>query len=84
MHGDGRFRGILVCFGETNKQKNKSVVEVCVPQQWLAYQRYIARLFRIYYFDPPAKYIALRGLSPPLPVYAFSDFFDEIEVIRAF
>lgn len=39
MHGADRFRGVLVCFAETNKQDNKSVVEVCVPQQWIAYQR---------------------------------------------
>jgi hypothetical protein len=78
MHGDSRFRGILVCFGETNKQKNKSVVEVCVPNQWLAYQRFIARLYRIYYFDPPAKYLALRYVHPPLSVHSFADIFDEL------
>jgi hypothetical protein len=84
MHGDGRFRGLLVCFAETNKQKDKSVVEVCVPEQWLAYQRFIARLHRIYYFDPPAKYLALRERQPPLPVARFADFFDEIDQITTF
>ncbi len=84
MHGDGRFRGILVCFAETNKQDNRFVVEVCVPNQWLAYQRFIARLHRIYYLDPPIKYLALREVYPPLPVYALSDMFDEINsIVRA-
>ncbi len=81
MHGDGRFRGILVCFAETNKQKNKSVVEVCVPNQWLAYQRFISRLTRIYYLDPPAKYLSLRNKYPPLPVYAFAEMFDEFDKV---
>jgi hypothetical protein len=34
MMGVGRFRGILVCLAETNKQKEESVVEVCLPGQW--------------------------------------------------
>ncbi len=84
MHGGDRFRGILVCFGETNKQDNRSVVEVCVPQQWLAYQRYISKLHRIYYFDPPAKYLALRNYHPPMPVDEFGSFFDEVSQLTSF
>jgi hypothetical protein len=33
MLGLGRFRGVLVCLSETNKQQNTSVVEVCLPGQ---------------------------------------------------
>lgn len=56
MHGAGRFRGSLVVLTETNKQKERSVVEVCLPGQWAAYQMYIAPLHRVYYFDVPKKY----------------------------
>lgn len=77
MHGKGRFKGILVCLTETNKQKNKSVVEVCLPNQWTAYQMFIAQLDRIYYFDVPVKYAALRENYPHIQVWPFSHFLKE-------
>lgn len=77
MMGAGRFRGILVCLAETNKQKEESVVEVCLPNQWAAYQMYIATMSRVYYLDPPIKYLSLRESYPHIQVWPLSKFLQE-------
>jgi hypothetical protein len=77
IHGTGRFKGILVCLTETNKQKEESVVEVVLPNQWVAYQMYIATMTRIYYLDPPARYLALRDTFPNIQVWPLSRFLQE-------
>jgi hypothetical protein len=77
MHGAGRFRGIMVILTETNKQQDRSVVEVCLPGQWAAYQMYISVMYRIYYFDLPKAYEPLRDRYPYIPVWPFSRFFSE-------
>lgn len=79
MHGANRFKGVLVCLAETNKQKDVSVTEVCLPNQWRAYQMYIARLDRVYYLDLPVKYAALRDAYPHIQVWPFSKFFEEAD-----
>lgn len=82
MHGVARFKGVLVAMAETNKQQDKSVVEVCLPNQWMAYQMYIAQMFRVYYLDLPEKYKALKDRYPFLQVKPFGDFFSEVEKIE--
>lgn len=82
MHGVNRFRGLLVVLTETNKQSEQSVVEVCLPGQWTAYQMYIAQLFRVYYLDPPVAYLALKKKYPFIQVKTFADFFAEREAIE--
>lgn len=77
MHGAGRFRGVMVILTETNKQKDASVVEVCLPGQWAAYQMYISLMYRIYYFDLPETYMPLRDKYPHIQVWPFSRFFTE-------
>lgn len=82
MHGVNRFRGLLVVLAETNRQSaNNTVTEVCLPDQWTAYQMYIAQLHRVYYFDVPDKYRRLRETYPFLEVKAFADFFYEADEI---
>ncbi|MGO7637581.1 hypothetical protein [Rhizobium leguminosarum] len=82
MHGVARFKGVLVAMAETNKQKDKSVVEVCLPNQWMAYQMYIAQMFRVYYLDLPEKYVALKDRYPFIQVKPFGDFFGEVDKIE--
>ncbi|WP_436076430.1 hypothetical protein [Microbacterium maritypicum] len=78
MHGVNRFRGLLVVLAETNRQTQaNTVTEVCLPDQWTAYQMYIAQLHRVYYFDVPDKYRRLRDTYPFLEVKTFADFFYE-------
>ncbi|MBM7474907.1 hypothetical protein [Curtobacterium herbarum] len=82
MHGVNRFRGLLVVLAETNRQTaDNTVTEVCLPDQWTAYQMYIAQLHRVYYFDVPDKYRKLRERYPFLEVKPFADFFYEYDEI---
>jgi hypothetical protein len=82
MHGVARFKGILVAMAEMNKQKDVSVAEVCLPNQWMAYQMYIAQMFRVYYLDVPQPYLKLKDTYPFIQVKQFGDFFSEIDKIE--
>lgn len=82
MHGVARFKGVLVAMAETNKQKDVSVVEVCLPNQWMVYQMYIAQMFRVYYLDLPQAYLRLRDRYPFIQVKPFGDFYSEIDKIE--
>jgi hypothetical protein len=63
----GGFKGMLIIFSETKLDaKTHEVVEICVPDQWLIYQRYLAKIDNIYYFDLPEKYRQLRTTYPNL------------------
>ena len=63
----GGFKGMMIVFSETKlDSKTHEVIEVCVPDQWMIYQRYLARLDNIYYFDLPEKYLQLRVNYPGL------------------
>lgn len=78
VHGQGTFKGLLVCFAETKQDKKKlEVIEICLPKQWVLYQKHIAAMHRFYYFDVPAKYAALTTGDPPMAVKQFASFFDE-------
>jgi hypothetical protein len=82
MHGVARFKGVLVAMAETNKQKNISVVEVCLPNQWTAYQMYIAQMYRVYYLDIPQPYLRLKERYPFIQVKPFGDFYGEVAKIE--
>ena len=65
--GNDAFRGIMVLFSETKlDSRSLEVVEICVPDQWMAYQSLLAKMDRIYYLDPPDKYYALTARYPDL------------------
>jgi len=64
-YGDGAYRGIMVFFAETKMDsRTLEVVEICVPDQWLAYQALLAKMERIYYFDIPVRYRDLTSTYP--------------------
>src|SRR5207245_5973552 len=55
--GKGAYRGVMVLFSETKlDSRSHEVVEICVPEQWLAYQSLLAEMDRIYYLDLPVRY----------------------------
>lgn len=84
VHGFGKFTGILVCLTETKLDHNKrEVVEICLPKQWILYQRFIAPMKRFYYFDIPKKYADLSLGDPPMAVVSFAKFFDEANDLMA-
>jgi len=78
-YGDGAYKGILVLFAETKlDSRSHEVVEICVPDQWLAYQSLLAHIHRIYYFDVPTRYQALTDAHPDLiQIKQFGQFFRE-------
>jgi hypothetical protein len=64
-YGENAYQGIMVLFAETKlDSRSLEVVEICVPDQWLAYQSLLARMNRIYYFDIPDRYKALTLQYP--------------------
>lgn len=78
VYGTGRFKGILVVLTETKLGlKSRQVIEICLPDQWRAYQRFIAQMERVYYLDVPSKYAALAGGFPSIQVKALGEFYAE-------
>ena len=82
-YGDDVYRGIMVLFSETKlDSRTREVVEICVPDQWLAYQTYLARMDRIYYFDMPERYRKLTELHPStIAIKPFGEFFIEKDAV---
>jgi len=82
-YGSGYYKGIMVLFSETKMDsRSLQVVEICVPDQWLAYQTFLAKIDRIYYFDVPARYEALTQSFPEvIQIGHFRDFFTETESV---
>lgn len=79
----GTYRGVMVLFAETKlDSRSHEVVEICVPDQWLAYQRHLAQMDRIYYFDTPVRYQELTSRYPKVIVIKpFAEFFTEREKV---
>lgn len=82
-YGEGKYHGIMVLFSETKlDSRNHEVVEICVPDQWLAYQSLLARMDRIYYFDIPCRYQELTDAYPDvICIKQFGEFFNEKETV---
>ena len=82
-YGDGVYRGIMVLFSETKlDSRSLEVIEICVPDQWLAYQALLAQMDRIYYFDVPCRYQVLTDQYPEVIVIKpFGEFFMEREAV---
>jgi hypothetical protein len=78
IFGSTSYRGVLAVLSETNINRAKmNVVDVCVPNQWKLYQRYIARIHRIYYLDVPARTENLHLEEPYVQVKHLAEFFFE-------
>ncbi len=84
VYGTGRFLGTPVILAETKTDaQRRSVVEICLPDQWRLYQMHIAQLKRVYYLDVPAAYEPLGDIFPPIHVTPFGRFFSEAESLGA-
>ena len=80
--GHSSYRAILVVFSETKLDlRKREVVEICVPDQWLAYQTHLAFMDRIYYFDVPTRYRTLALESPNIRLKQFGEFFIEKDAV---
>lgn len=66
-YGDGTYKGLMILFSETKlDSRNLEVVEICVPDQWLAYQTHLAKMDNIYYFDLPDRYLKMAAAFPDI------------------
>ncbi len=82
LWGDTEFKGLLVVLAETKLAlKSLRVTEICLPLQWTVYQRYIARLDRVYYLDIPDKYRNLATGHPRIDVKPLGAFFQERDAL---
>jgi hypothetical protein len=82
-YGDGQYIGVMVLFSETKLDSRLlEVVEICVPDQWLAYQTLLSKMDRIYYFDVPKRYQELTTNFPKtIQIKQFGKFFTEIDMV---
>lgn len=75
VYGMRAIKGVLVTLTETKLDRTTLVVtEICLPDQWRVYQRFIAEMDRVYYLDAPAPYIAL---APRIVVRPLGEMFGE-------
>lgn len=83
VYADRPYRGIMILFSETKlDSRSHEVVEICVPDQWLAYQKLLSRMHRIYYFDVPVRYLDLtRQFPEDIVIKQFGEFFTEKEEV---
>lgn len=82
-YGEGEYKGIMVLFSETKLDlRSREVIEICVPDQWLAYQALLSKMTRIYYFDVPQRYQALTDTHPEtIQIKQFGEFFVEMDKV---
>jgi hypothetical protein len=75
-HEAEKYIGIFIGLAETKlNHRTFNVVEICVPDQWRAYQQYIAKISGVYYLDPPYVYLKLKDKTPNIVVKHFGEFF---------
>ena len=80
--GIGTYRALLVVHSETKlDMQTREVVEITVPDQWLAYQSLLARMERIYYLDPPERYVRLSTPGSGIDIKELDEFFGEKDTL---
>ncbi|MFZ0593908.1 MAG: hypothetical protein WAM39_25860 [Bryobacteraceae bacterium] len=86
IFGNKVYRGLLVVISETKgASKTRIVTEICIPGQIALFQSRIVELERMYYLDPPERYLALATAEPmPVDVRPFGDFFAEVKQLTVF
>ena len=57
VFGERRFRSVLLCVSEMQRQSHTGANAICVPGAIRLYQQHLAPLSGLYYIDPPARYL---------------------------
>ena len=77
--GDNTYTGLFIGLSETKlDHKSNEVTEICVPEQWRAYQQFISSLHTIYYLDIPRAYKNLHQKPPYIVVKQFGEFYYDV------
>jgi len=72
VFGEQTYRSILVCMSEMQRDGDSNAKEICVPGTIRLFQLHLARLKRIYYLDPPWRYLQ-KDVSSVLSVRTVGD-----------
>jgi len=77
--GDNTYTGLFIGLCETKlDHKINEVTEICVPDQWRAYQQFLSALHTIYYVDVPRAYKNLNQKPPYIVVKQIGDFYYDV------
>ncbi|KAF5032904.1 hypothetical protein DSECCO2_612320 [anaerobic digester metagenome] len=57
VFGEGKYKSILVCVSETQRNEDSGVNDICVPGTVRLFQSHLAKMYGIYYLDPPSRYL---------------------------
>ncbi len=58
IFGEGRYKSILLCVSETQREDDKKIVnDICVPGTLKLFQEHLSKLSGLYYLDPPNRYM---------------------------
>jgi len=57
VYGKGKFKSILVCVSEMQRDGDSGVNEICVPGTIKLFQTHLSTMTGIYYLDPPKRYL---------------------------
>jgi len=77
--GDNTYTGLFIGLCETKlDHKINEVTEICVPDQWRAYQQFLSTLHTIYYVDVPRAYKNLNQKPPYIVVKQIGDFYYDV------
>jgi hypothetical protein len=80
VYGVNTIKGVLAILAETKLDRGVlDVIEICLPDQWRVYQRFISRMDRVYYLDVPTAYAAL---APHIIVRPLGEMFAERAYLR--
>lgn len=58
VFGMDRYRSVLVCMSEMQRDRKRNANAICVPGTIRLFQTHLAKLTALYYLDPPARYLA--------------------------
>ena len=76
---DRQYIGLFFGMAETKLgRESLEVVEICVPDQWRAYQYYLAEVKAFYYLDPPNLYLQQQDKAGGFVVKPFGQFFWDV------
>ena len=57
VFGEGRYRSLIVCVSEMQRDEEHGANEVCVPGTIRLFQKHLAAVTGLYYLDPPHRYL---------------------------
>ena len=84
VFGIGKYKSVLICVSEIQRDKDIGVNDICVPGTIALYQTHLAALTAIYYLDPPMRYLD-RTVCDLVPVKRLAELlcFDLPSVINS-